>query len=93
MISTRAGRIAFGIAFVVLLLDGVAGAWLGQVTGHPGLLVAGVVLIGAALSVGLLYRRWLAALHEVEAARQDLARELGALRRAVEQSRAGGGHA
>ncbi len=93
MITTRAGRIAFGVAFVVLLLDGVAAAWLGQVTGPRALLVLGLVLMGAALSVALLYQRWVAALREVDAARKDLARELGALRRAVQESRAGGGHA
>ena len=93
MIGTRAGRIGFWIAFAVLLLDGGAAIWLGQVTGHRSLLVVGVVLVGAALAVGLLYQRWLSALAEVEAARRDLARELGALRRALDDARAGGGHA
>ncbi len=90
MITTRAGRIGFGVAFVVLLLDGVAAAWLGQVTGRRALLVVGLVLLGAALSVALLYQRWIAALKEVEQARQELARELTALRRAVHAGRAGG---
>lgn len=88
--SHKAGRIAFAVAFVVLLLDGVAAAWLGQITGHRMLLVAGIVLMGAAASVALLYQRWLSALAEVETARRDLLLELGALKRAVEESRAGG---
>lgn len=88
--SLKAGRVAFAVAFVVLLLDGVAATWLGQITAHRALLVAGVVLIGTAASVALLYHRWLTALAEVEAARRDLMQELGALRRAVEDSRAGG---
>jgi hypothetical protein len=89
VIGFRAGRAAFVVAFIVLLLDGVGAVWLGQLTGHRSLLVVGIVLLGAALSVGLLYQRWIAALEEVEAARRDLMRELGALRRAVEESRAG----
>ncbi len=93
MISRRHGRVAFWIAFVVLLLDGVGAAWLGQLTGHRSVLIVGVVLIGAALSVGLLYQRWLAALAEVDAARQDLARELSDLRRVLDDARASGGHA
>ena len=93
MITRRAGRFGFGIAFAVLLADGTAAAWLGQVTGRRALLVAGIVLLGAALAVGLLYQRWLAALAEVDAARKDLAREIGEIRRVLHESRAGGGHA
>lgn len=81
---------AFGVAFVVLLLDGVAAVWLGQITGRRSLLVLGLVLMAAALGVGALYQRWRRALEELEAARDDLKREIGALRRAVEDSRAGG---
>lgn len=86
----RAFTIVFGIAFVVLLLDGLAAAWLGQLTGRPALQVAGFVLMGAALAVGLLYQRWRRALDEIAAARRDLQAEIGALRRAVEDARAGG---
>jgi UPF0716 family protein affecting phage T7 exclusion len=81
---------AFTVAFVVLLLDGVAAIWLGQVTGRGSLLVLGLVLMAAALGVGALYQRWRRALVEIEAARDDLQREIGALRRAVEDARAGG---
>lgn len=81
---------AFVVAFVVLLLDGVAAIWLGQVTGRRSLLVMGLVLMAAALGVGALHQRWRRALIEIEAARDDLKREIGALRRAVEDSRAGG---
>lgn len=93
MIARGAGRVVFWVAVVVLLGDGVAAAWLGQLTGHRALLVVGVVLLGAALAVALVYNRWLAALAEVDAARKDLARELRDLRRALDEARASGGHA
>ena len=90
MISNRAGRAAFGVAFVVLLLDGIAAVWLGQLTAHRALFVVGIVLMGAALSVSLLYQRWLRALEDVERARRELMAELGALKRAAAEARAGG---
>lgn len=90
MKSRRAFQVMFGIAFVVLLLDGLAAAWLGQITGRPALLVVGLVLMGASLAVGLLYQRWRRALDEIETARRELMVEIGALRRAVEDARAGG---
>lgn len=86
----RKWTVAFGVAFVVLLLDGVAAIWLGQITGRRSLLVLGLVLMAAALGVAALYRRWRRALEEIQAARDDLKREIGALRRAVEDARAGG---
>ena len=86
----RKWTVAFAIAFTVLLLDGVAAAWLGQVTGRRALLVVGLVLMAASLAVGLLYQRWRRALEEIESARRDLMQEIGALRRAVEEARAGG---
>jgi uncharacterized membrane protein len=86
----RKWTVAFGIAFTILLLDGVAAVWLGQVTGRRALLIAGLVLMTAALGVGVLYQRWRRALEEIEAARRDLQQEIGALRRAVEDARAGG---
>lgn len=86
----RKWTVAFGFAFVVLVLDGVAAIWLGQLTGRRSLLVVGLLLMAAALGVGVIYQKWRRALDEIEAARADLKREIGALRRAVEDSRAGG---
>jgi hypothetical protein len=90
MKRVKAWRATFGVAFVVLLLDGMAAVWLGQVTGRRALLAAGLVLMAAALGVGLMYQRWRKAIDDIETARKDLIDELGALRRAVEDSRAGG---
>lgn len=82
--------LTFGVAFVLLLVDGVAAVWLGQITGRRSLLVVGLLLIAASLAVALMYGRWRRALEEIEAARRDLVEEIGALRRAVEDARAGG---
>jgi hypothetical protein len=85
----RRGRILFGVAFVTLLADGVAAIWLGQVAARWPLLVLGAALIAAAFGVAAIYRRWQAALEEVEAARRALRAEVEALKRAVHDSRAG----
>jgi UPF0716 family protein affecting phage T7 exclusion len=82
------GRTVFLVAFVVLLLDGAAAVWLGQVSGRGVLVGVGVVLVAAALGLALLYRRWVAALDAVDAARRDLHREVDALRRAAADARA-----
>jgi hypothetical protein len=87
---SRKWTAAFVFAFAVLLLDGIAAVWLGQVTGRRALLAAGLVLMAAALGVGVMYQRWRRALEEIDAARRELKQEIGALRRAVEDARAGG---
>lgn len=86
----RAFGAMFAVAFVLLLLDGVAAVWLAQVTGRRALLVTGLLLIAASLAVGLLYQRWRRAIEEIEAARRELQQEIGALRRAVEDARGDG---
>jgi hypothetical protein len=85
------GRIAFVVAFVVLLVDGAASIWLGQVSGRGGLVGFGLLLVAAAAALSLVYRRWKAALDEVDAARRALRVEVEALRQAVHHARAGGG--
>lgn len=82
------GRLVFGIAFAVLLLDGAAAIWLGQLTGRGLPVILGLALIAAAAGIGVLYRRWRAALDEIDAARRELQREIGALRDAVDEARA-----
>lgn len=85
----RPGRIAFGVAFVILLIDGAAAIWLGQMLGRGMLVVVGLVLVLAAAGLVLVYRRWSAALQEIDVARRDLMEEIGALRGALDDARAG----
>lgn len=85
------GRIAFVVAFVVLLVDGAASIWLGQVSGRGWIVGFGLVLVAAAAGLGLVYRRWTVALDEVDAARRAMRVEVEALRQAVHDARAGGG--
>lgn len=89
----RTGRIAFIAGFVVLLVDGAAAVWLGQLTDHAALVVVGVLLFAGALALAEWYRRWRRALADIEAARRDLHAQIGALRRAVEETRGGRWHA
>ena len=85
------GRLLFGFAFLLLLADGVAAIWLGQVGARWWLVALGALLIAAALGVAAFYRRWQAALDDVHAARRALRAEVEALRRAVHDARAGSG--
>jgi len=87
----RPGKILYGIAFVVLLIDGVAAVWLGQVGARTSLVVLGAGLILGALALGLVYRRWQAALEEVDRARRALREEVEKLRRAVHDVPPGAG--
>jgi hypothetical protein len=89
--SRRRGRILYGIAFVVLLADGVAAIWLGQVGGRWPLVALGACLVLGSLGLGFVYRRWQAALDEVDLARRALRAEVEALRRVVSQGGASGG--
>jgi hypothetical protein len=89
--SRRPGRVLYGIAFVVLLADGVAAIWLGQVGGRVALIVLGACLVLGSLGLGVLYQRWQAALEEVDRARRALRDEVEALRRVVSQGGDGGG--
>ena len=81
------GRVTFAVAFVVLLLDGAAAVWLGQLSGRGLLVGVGLVLMAAALGLALLYGRWQAALDEVDAAQRAMHREIDALRRAAAAAR------
>lgn len=81
------GRVVFGIGFVVLLLDGGAAIWLGQVSGRPAIVVVGVLLLLASAILVLAYKRWMEALDAVDEARRDLKQEIGKLRDIAEQAR------
>lgn len=83
------GRATFAVAFVVLLADGAAAIWLGQLSGRGIVVGVGVVLAAAALGVAVLYGRWRAAVDEADAARRAMRREVDTLRRAVAGERAG----
>lgn len=83
------GRVAFGVAFVVLLLDGAAAIWLGQVSARGLLIGVGLVLIAASAGLALVYRRWQAAMDDVDAACRAVRSEVEALRQAVHDARSG----
>jgi len=85
------GRFLFGVAFVVLLADGVAAIWLGQIGARWPLVVLGAVLVVAAFGVAVFYRRWQVALSEVDAARRAVRAEVEALKRVLHDSGAGSG--
>jgi len=89
MMSARSGTFVFGVGFVILLIDGAAAIWLGQITGRGALVVVGLVLVLAAVALTVIYRRWHQALVEIEAARRELQAEIGALRGALDDARAG----
>ncbi|MEK6767359.1 MAG: hypothetical protein AABY85_00065 [Gemmatimonadota bacterium] len=90
MTSWRSSGLVFGVAFAILLLDGAAAIWLGQIAGRGLLVAVGVALVLAAAGLGLVLRRWRAALLEIDVARRDLQSEIGALRSALDDARAGG---
>lgn len=83
----RKGRVLFGLGFVVLLIDGAAAIWLGQVSGRASLIVVGVMLVFAALAVIWAWHRWQEALDAVDVARAELKMEIGRLRQAADQAR------
>ncbi len=91
MIRRRPGRVLYAVAFVVLLADGVAAIWLGQVGARTALVALGAGLVLASLGLGVLYRRGQAALDEVDRARRALKDEVEALRRAVHDGPPGAG--
>ncbi len=89
MTKRRTARIVFGIGFVVLLADGAAAIWLGQVSGRTALVVVGVMLVAAAGGLIVAYRRWMTALDAVDEARRDLQAEVARLRHAASAARGG----
>lgn len=90
MTRVSRGRLAFLAAFAVLLVDGAAAVWLGQLAGSGLMLWAGLGLLASALALALAFPRWQRALDEVDAARRAVRGEADALRRAVRDARAGG---
>ena len=87
---TRRGlvRVVFVIAFAVLLLDGAAAIWLGQLWGRPLVEVCGVLLLAAAAGVVLWHRRWMRDLDAIETAKRELRSSIDALRSVVADAQA-----
>jgi membrane protein implicated in regulation of membrane protease activity len=79
-------QLVLGAGFVILLADGAAAIWLGQVSGRRGLVVVGLLLLVAAAVLVVLYRRWMADLDEVEALRREVHREIARLRNAADEA-------
>ena len=71
------------IAVGVLLLDGVLLGVAGLWSDRPGLMISGIVLLGLAGGVVLLWRRQLRILAEINAARAEMREEASALRELV----------
>ncbi len=92
MTKRRTPRIVFGVGFVVLLADGAAAIWLGQVSGRTALVVVGVMLVAAAGGLVVAYRRWMAALDAVHEARREFQAEVARLRDAASAARGGRPH-
>jgi len=81
------GRAVFSIGFVVLLVDGAAAIWLGQLSGRSLLIGVGVALLLASAGLVVAYRRWMEALDAVDAARREVKDEIGRLRDAAAAAR------
>jgi hypothetical protein len=86
---TRRGvvRLVFGIAFTVLLLDGAAAIWLGQLWGRRIIVVVGLLLLAAAVAVVLWHRRWMRDMDAIELAKRELRHSIDALRSVVADAR------
>ena len=79
--------LVFAAGFMLLLVDGAALVWLGQLLGRPMLIVVGVVFLGAAAGVVVAYRRWVQLLDEVEAERRGVKDAIRGLRDALSEAR------
>ena len=85
----ESGRLVFIVGFVVLLADGAALIWLGQLSGNATMIGVGVALTLAAALLVVAYRHWVLALGDVEALRRDLRGEVDRLRAAAAAARDG----
>ena len=87
---TRRGvvRVVFAIAFAVLLLDGAAAIWLGQLWGRRPVVIAGVLLLVASIAVVFWHRRWMRDLDAIEVAKRELRSSIDALRSVVADAQA-----
>ena len=86
---TRRGsaRLVFVVGFVVLLADGAALIWLGQLSASRTMVGVGLALVLCAALLVVAYRRWVAAMDDVDAMRSDLRREVDRLRAAADAAR------
>jgi hypothetical protein len=80
----RTARILFVVGFVVLLIDGAAAIWLGQLSARRVLVGVGLLLVAAAAGLVFAYRKWMVALDAVDEARRDLHAEIERLRHTVQ---------
>lgn len=79
--------LVFAAGFLLLLLDGAALVWLGQLLGRPLLVILGVVLILASAGVVIAWRRWTQLLDDVEAERRGVKDAIRDLRDALAEAR------
>jgi hypothetical protein len=86
---TRRGvvRLIFAIAFTVLLLDGAAAIWLGQLWGRRIVVAVGLLLLAAAVAVVLWHRRWMRDMDAIELAKRELRHSIDELRNVVADAR------
>ena len=79
--------LVFAAGFMLLLVDGAALVWLGQLLGRPMLMVVGVVFLAAAAGVVVAYYRWVRLLDEVEDERRGVKEAIRGLRDALSDAR------
>jgi len=79
--------LVFAAGFLLLLLDGAALVWLGQLLGRPVLIVVGVVLLLASAGVVIAWRRWVDLLAALESERRAVKEAIAGLRDALSSSK------
>ena len=89
MNKRTASRVVYSIGFVVLLVDGAAAIWLGQLYARRLVIAVGVALVLAAAGLVVAFRRWMEALDAVDDARREIKNEIGRLRDAAAAARTG----
>ncbi len=76
----------FVIAFVLLLLDGAALIWLGQLWGRLLVVVAGVLFLVASVAVAFWHRTWMKDLEAIEIAKRERRQSIDDLRSVLEDA-------
>ena len=79
--------LVFAAGFLLLLVDGAALVWLGQLLGRPILIIVGVVLLLASAGIVIAWRRWIQLLEDVEAERRGVKDAIKGLRDALSEAR------
>lgn len=78
----------FVVGFVVLLADGAAAIWLGQLWGRTPVVLAGLLLLAAAIGTAFWHRRWRSDLASIEQAQRERRDSIDELRSVLENPRA-----